>query len=399
MATKKDLGLEGLRGIASCIVANGHFSFIFFYYLGSGFYNMPGVVPTYDFERWAVYPPFSFALCAVAAVSVFFVMSGYVLTTGYFVKGEIEPVQSAASRRYIRLVLPSCASVLFAWYLWKTGAIIAAESIPIGVAGWVSTWYVTPFTFLGAIRNGLIDGPLFSVTDLNPPLWSIQFEMLGSILLYAMLALFGKRPLLLLGWFLVFAVTLTNAPNSLYYLSFLAGAMINPMRDWLKSHQAVSILLAVVGLVGVAYAPYSSLFAPMQAIPLPNFSPTGPNFNSDHQMFWNTIGAILLVAGTIGSGVINRALGSRILVFLGKISFSIYLVHMPLIMSVGLRTSRYCQKLGYTYETSAFIAYGVFVVTTLLTATFFQRYIDAPSIRLAAVISKRDWSGRKKLAP
>src|SRR5271169_2176712 len=136
----KDFGLEGLRGIASLVVAIGHFLFVFFPYLGNLFTPIPGLQPRFAFERWVQYPPFSLAYSAEAAVCVFFVMSGYVLSGKYFSTGDVATLQSAAAKRYVRLVLPSFASVLLAWVLFESGAIITRQSSSLGVAGWVSSW-------------------------------------------------------------------------------------------------------------------------------------------------------------------------------------------------------------------------------------------------------------------
>lgn len=391
----KNLGLEGLRGIASLAVAIGHFTFVFFPYLGSLFRPIPGLRPAYPFESWVQYPPFSLLFSAEAAVCVFFVMSGYVLTSKYFSTGNVAALQTAASKRYIRLVLPSFASVMFAWVLWRSGAIITQESAAIGVAGWVPAWYVGPFPFLGSVFNGFIGAPLLSHTVLNPPLWTIQVELIGSILLFSMFAVFGRNPVWLCAWFLFFSCLLGYfRPNSLFYLSFFVGALMNPAREWLRSHQSVSALLVALGLIGVAFN-HLYVFSVIQAIHLPNFQPYGPNLNDDPRLFWNTVGAICLVAGVIGSRSVGALFATRIPVFLGKVSFSIYVIHIPILMSVGLRAARFAQQSGLSYSASVAFSLVVYLTVVLAVGTLFQRYIDKPSIRLADMVANRVWFKKK----
>lgn len=391
MKKNKDLGLEGLRGIACLVVAIGHFAFVFFPYLASLFHNIPGAVPRFEFEKWATIAPISLAYSAEAAVCVFFVMSGYVLTTKFFATGELGSIQKAASKRYIRLVLPSFASVALAWTLWKTGAIITNRSLQIGVAGWFPGWYAEPFQFISMLTNGLVGAPLFAHTQLNPPLWTIQVELIGSILLFAMLALFGRHPVLLVGWFIFFADVLGfQSTGMLFYLSFFAGALLNLAQPWLQRQKLLLVIFMAAGLTGLAFN-LSPQFGFLQAIPLPNFRPTAPNLAENPRVFWNTIGAILLVAGVIGSSGTSRLLGSRIPVFLGKISFSVYIIHVPLLMSVGLRAAEFSQAHGATYGQSAAIAFGLYIVAVFVVGSVFQRFIDAPAIKLADFVG----SGRK----
>lgn len=118
MTKQKNLALEGLRGLASLSVAIGHFTFVVVPFLGTVFTPIPGATARFAFERWASYPPFTLLFSAEAAVYVFFAMSGYVLTTKYYATGAVADLQSAAAKRYLRLVLPTFASVMCAWFLF-----------------------------------------------------------------------------------------------------------------------------------------------------------------------------------------------------------------------------------------------------------------------------------------
>ena len=177
----------------------------------------------------------------------------------------------------------------------------------IGAGGWVPAWYQEHFTFWQALFNGAIGAPLFGRAMLNPPLWSIQVELIGSILLFAMLALFGAgRPLLLAGWFLFFANVLGYAtPNCLYYLSFLAGTLLHHVEPWLRRNARTAIGLFMLGLVCVAYSELP-VFNVFRWVKLPNLQPIGPDFGSLPRLTWHTIGSVLLVAGTLGSPLIGR---------------------------------------------------------------------------------------------
>lgn len=373
----------------------GHFAYVFHPYLASLFRPTPFSITPSTFERWISIPPITLAYSADAAVSVFFVMSGYVLTTKFFTTEEVPALQSAAAKRYIRLVLPSFASVFLAWALWRCGAIYAAHAGEIGVAGWVSSWYVGPFTLPDMFIDGLVGAPLFARTTLNPALWTIQVELIGSIVLFATIALFGKRPILLILWFLFFAnIFGLQSPNVLFYISFLAGAILNVVRPWLARNQIASLVAALFGIYGVAYNQQHA-FDILRAAPLPNLKPLGPDFNDNPDLLWHTLGSILLVAGAIGSRRLSTILGSRIPVFLGKISFSVYVIHVPLLASVGLRAAAAAQSAGLKYEPSVAFAFVSYVAVVIGGAVLFERWVDAPSIRLADRTAKRTAANEK----
>nr|WP_232239160.1 acyltransferase [Burkholderia oklahomensis] len=374
----------------------GHFAYVFHPYLASLFRPIPFSITPSTFERWISITPLTLAYSADAAVNIFFVMSGYVLTTKFFTTGEVSAVQSAAAKRYIRLVLPSFASVFLAWVLWRSGAIYTSHASEIGVAGWVSSLYVDRFTFADVFTNGLVGAPLFAHTALNPALWTIQVELIGSIILFAIIALFGKRPIFLFLWFLFFANVLGfQSPNALFYISFLAGAILNVAQPWLARNQAASIIAILLGLFGVAYNQQHT-FDLLRAVPLPSFKPLGPDFNENPDLLWRTAGSILLVAGVIGSRSFSRILGSRIPVFLGKISFSVYVIHVPLLMSVGLRAAAAAQSTGLKYGQSVAFAFVSYMVAVIGGAMLFERWADAPSIRLADRVAKKT-AGAEKL--
>ena len=380
---QKNLALEGLRGIACLAVVIGHFAFVFFPYLGTIFVPIPGVRPAFAFERWVSYPPFTLLFSAEAAVCVFFVMSGYVLTAKFYATGSVGELQSAAAKRYVRLVLPTFASIMLAWGLWKCGAILTRQGLAIGVAGWVPAWYQKPYSFIGALWNGLAGAPLFADTTLNPPAWTIQVELIGSILIFAMITLFGRRPILFVGWSLFFSNLLGfQLPNVLFYVAFFSGALLNLARDWLRSHQIASLVLVGVGLVGVAYN-MTPTYEFIRAIPLPNLQPIGPDFRPMPRLFWNSFGSIALVAGVIGSHQVESLLGVRPLAFLGKISFSMYLVHMPILMSLALGSVKWGRAAGMSYGAAAGITFVLYLTVVIALSILFFRGVDAPSMRLA----------------
>jgi len=382
------MSLEGLRGIASIVVVVGHFTFVFLPYLATIFYPYPGASPTYGIEIILRQPPFTLLFSADAAVSVFFVMSGYVLATRFISNGSMEGLKEAAAKRYVRLVLPAAASIIFAWFLLKWGLIITKHAAELDVAGWVPEWYRQQLSFPSALFNAFVGAPLFSQTGLNPPVWTIQVELIGSIFLFSMLALFERRPIQLVLWSTFFSILLSfQTPNALFYMSFIAGALLNHAVQGLQGRQGLSAVLFIIGLSAVSYN-HARVFDIVRAIPLPSFQPYGPDMASKPRLVWHTIGSIALVAGVLGWRPASYWLSTRIPVYLGKISFAMYLIHMPLVMSVGLWTLKGGLAAGLSRGGAITLAYAAYLVCVVLLSSVFHRWIDVPSMALASKISK-----------
>jgi peptidoglycan/LPS O-acetylase OafA/YrhL len=335
-----------------------------------------------------MYPPFTFLYLADAAVSIFFVLSGYVLTRRFYVTGSVEDLQSAATRRYVRLVGPAFVSVMFAWMLQEFSAYSNHLAGQLGTAGWVIALYTEPVGFIGAVFRGLVGAPLFARADLNGPLWTLQIELVGSVLLFAIYSLFGSRSkFLLIVWFMFFAFLVSGrSTNILHYGGLLAGSLLHIVEAKLKSSRPLSLLCLILGLLGVSFT-FASFYDPINAFRLPNLTPYGPDLGSAPTAFWHTLGSIFLVAGVVGVPVAQRFLQHRLFVYLGRVSFSIYLLHFPLIMSLGYRTAAWGQSMGLSYIGYAGLAFLVTMVVLFVLSEIFCRFVDIPSIRLAAYLA------------
>lgn len=403
MQSQKNLALEGLRGLACMNVVFGHFLFSFFPYLSHNVRPYPQPVARYAFEQIMMFPPFTFLYLADASVSIFFVLSGYVLTRRYYETGNVREFEPAAIKRYVRLGLPVFASVMFAWILLVTGAYGNHLAGSLGTAAWPIFLYTEPVSFVGAIFRGLIGAPLFGRVDLNGPLWSLQIEIVGSILLFACYSLFAVRSkLLVIFWFVFFAFFISGRePSMLNYVALLAGSLLHVIIDRLRLSPVLAITCLILGLVGVSFT-FAPFFAPLQMLPLPDLTRyghqvhevllvdgnLGPSSQADLRIVWHTLGAILLVAGVVSVPAASRILSSRLPVYLGKISFALYLLHFPLNMSLSYRVAQLSQWLGASYLVSAILAFVALMVTLLVSAELFYRFVDAPSVRLA------DWLAR-----
>jgi peptidoglycan/LPS O-acetylase OafA/YrhL len=396
----KNLSLEGLRGVASLNVVIGHFLFMFFPYLANDVRPVAGAVARYGFEDVIRFPPFTFLYLADSAVLLFFTLSGYVLVRRFYLSPGFQDFGPAAVKRYIRLGLPVGVSVMLSWMMLSLGAYDSGLPAQVGSAGWVTAVYPTSVSFIGAVFRASIGAILYGRIDLNGPLWTIQVELIGSILLFACYALFGTRSkFFLVLWFLFLSLVLAGkGAGVLYYAAILGGSFLHLFERQLRMIRWLPTACLLLGLIGISFS-FAPVFAPLAAVPLPNLSPYGPDLRDAHILFYHTIGAILLVAGVIGSPRAAWFLTRPVFIHLGRLSFAIYLLHFPLLLVLTFHLAAFGQHLGMNYVSYAWISFVITMIVLFAFAELFYRFVDAPSIGLANWLSDKLERGLRRHPP
>ncbi|MBU8900092.1 hypothetical protein DRW03_18585 [Corallococcus sp. H22C18031201] len=373
----KTLSLEGLRGLAAFTVILSHCLYGFYPFLHEG-------GATQLREPWEPVL-FDSPLCALYngtySVCVFFVMSGYVLTRKFFAHGEVAPLQEAAVKRYLRLGPPVLVSVLFGYGLLKAGLFPAGKS---DLGPFLASAYQQAPSLVEATKEGLYRALLLGSSRYNYVLWTIQVEFIGSIALFAFLALFGRFRGS--GW-LATAVSLLFIrlfpENGLFYSLFFVGAYMHRWPD--LGRQPVLLALAVlVGLYLGGYHWNSAAYAHVVAV---------ANWIQVHiatfawPLFFPAVGSVLLVWGIVRENAVARFLSLRPLVWLGDKSFAIYLLHSTVLSSLGVFVYM-GMPTHLSYLTRASVASLCVIIGTLLVAIPFARFVDARSVRLSTWFGK-----------
>lgn len=385
----KNKSLEGLRGIAALGVVVAHFLFSLLPSLAV--YSGPGgsLEPRLPFEQWANLPFSTFLFNGGFQVSIFFALSGFVLTQRVVRTGEVSSLPASALRRYPRLIFPALLSVLFAWCLLKVGMMHTDLAVPLGGAGWVMQEYDKAVPLSAAVYQGLIGAPLFGETTLNHPLWTIRLELFGSLMLFLTYGLFGpKRPVLVGIMFCLFAAALTGPTAAFFhYATILVGSFFNyAVRRNVSLPRVAVVAIATVGLV-LGAADFSPLYASYQDL----LMELGFNWDAAKTLS-QSVGACLVVFALImaPSGLAARALESRVPAWLGRVSFSMYLVHWPIICSVGFIVTFVAERhLGWTFAQALVLSGACVLLAVLAISELFTRFVDAPSTRLAVAFSDR----------
>lgn len=379
---RKDLSLEGMRGIACLSVFSCHFFYIVFPYLGRGRAPDPSIFPAvWSWEVWAGAAPFNVLYNGDFAVLVFFVLSGFVLLRKFWHTGDRMGLVAGAIKRYPRLIFPAAVAVFVALALMRMGWMRSHDYPDASFAGWVQYHYNQVPSIRAALHAAFIGVPFIgddAATAWGSPLWTMRIELWGSLLLFGVYFLFGRWKVVAFTVFVAICLALPKT-LTLNLIPFAIGASLNSAVDWLKRHPRMSVGFFVVGLC-LGMFDYTPTFRAMAAI-----VPAG----YDQRSFWYVFGAAFLVAGLLGSASLARFFGSKVCAYFGRISFALYLLHWPIVFSFSIWAIGKFMAVGANYLLAAWGAYFATFGLLIVLAELFTQDVDIPATRFA------DWFARK----
>lgn len=361
---------ESIRGLACVAVVFSHLSLTFLPFL----HNFESVDSSgVAWIDWLHHSPFGFLYSGTGAVFVFFVLSGYVLSYAILRKNDIPlKIKAMSLKRYPRLAIPAGISCLVAF---------AILSIPIDTSNilgnWMQKYGASSHTLLNALYEGFLGSFIFGYTSTNWVLWTMQIELIGSFVLFALLYIYYINKKLFIPVAVISPMPfVTISPVvALGIYAFVFGIFIYLYGK--KIPTIISILLLIAGLYfsGVnstsnSYALFTSILGTKTSILL-NFS-----------------AGICIVYSILMNEKLSKILDKKPLVKLGTLSFSIYLLHIPLIYLVAVPSFNFILSLSGNYAISAILSSIILIVITLPLSHFYSKYIDQLSIKVANRIEK-----------
>ncbi|SEC24291.1 acyltransferase family protein [Terriglobus roseus] len=287
------------------------------------------------------------------SVILFFVLSGYVLGMPYW-RGRETPYRRYLLRRFFRIYVPFLVALIFAW--------VCADHFlysHLPLTPWFYKTWQTPLT------GGLFVRQLFMSNDatINTAFWSLRIEAEFSILLPLCCSLVRRLPAI--GTLLLCVVSyagsmythqeglaqaLTNFP--MFFLGLLLSLHAERIAQvWRRFHPAAHcVVLAFAMLLYLHVLPAK---------------------------FWadalTGIGAALIIVCSLHSAWITRLLRHSLPEYLGRISYSLYLVHGTVLFAT----------LNLLYgRVSTWLVGLCYGLTTFVFAHLLCILIEEPSMRL-----------------
>jgi peptidoglycan/LPS O-acetylase OafA/YrhL len=344
---------------------------------------------------WPFLPP----VVGNSAVCLFFALSGFVLTSSFH-RTRLS-LAALVIKRTLRLGIPILAVSLFVWAVVAGGLYFNAQAQPLTHSWWLGVQTPPPADFLASLRSGLY-GALIGLpgaTVYDGSLWTMSVEFMGSLLLIAVFV--AMRPFrgqrnevnLLVIVFLV----LGTLGHFLYLSLFAFGAALRlaNLRDRLRPLPARDWFMAALLVLGVFLGtiPYAEtrgpwldwLVAHALVNPLTGWQAAdGPFRGIPDATFWHAVGALLTLVAADNWPFLRRQLGRWVPQFFGRVSFPLYLLHVPILLSVGCGTFLALLHAGVGPATAWTAGTALFLLTACLLSWAATPLIEEPAVRWSA---------------
>lgn len=365
--------LDGLRGIAALVVVLYHcMATIPEFWI---FMSLNGPRPeVYSPLWWMMSTPFRLITAGEEAVMVFFLLSGVVLTLPVLGNASFDWVNYFVART-ARLWIPVVASVLLA-ALWIS---LVHQDPEQSEVPWVKD-SSTPHLGFGLLARSM--DPIKGSFRLNNPLWSLQWEFIFSLLLPVCICLaFWLRHWLALVLVACAALVAggywSHVPFLMHLPIFLVG-----------STMACNLSLLTKAGEKISGAKLSFLWWPlllMAGATLLSTELIVSSMNGANEVVLAasnglaSVGAAMLVfvcAFIPGEG---NVLKSRVVQWLGQLSFSLYLVHVPIIIFFN-----------HLFGAKEWVIPLLIALPTIFViAQFFYWVVERPSHRFSRFLGQR----------
>lgn len=327
--------------------------------------------------------PLYFLWAGNEAVVFFFVLSGMVLSLP-FVTGRNEfSYVPFAIRRVCRIYIPYAAAMVLVLIACNLIANDAARPF----VSWLRDQWLLPVPPSALVDHALLVGH-FNTNTYNPVIWSLVHEMRLS-LVFPLILFLGLR----LSWPMLLVLACTTAtilgisnllelqPSKGYHNSyvwtlhyatlFVAGAMIARDADklialWQSLSQRTRY--ALIGAAILAYTYGRMLHLVPQKL---GFKPVAVFLEPFTAIVIAAAAVILMVAALASRGQ-GGFLERPLPLYFGKLSYSIYLLHLPVMLAV----------LSVLYWAPWWVFLAVSLPASLAISALFHRFVEQPAAQL-----------------
>ena len=359
--------LDSLRGLAAISVVLSHFVL--------AYNNRISIIfSIFNFT------PLHFFFDGFAAVTLFFVLSGFVLTLSFERYPSINIIDFYV-KRVLRIWPAFIITLFISFYLYcfYNNVFTTPSS-----SKWIAQFWRQPLSL-----NTLVHQLFLSFSggnqELVPQGWSLKVEMQFSFLIPFLYILYKRTGLIT---YLIAIVILYFVFNiSIFIVHFSMGLILA-----LNSDKIIAYFNKIKDRVpAIVIVIISILYTYRYTVPMYYWHHYRQTLiiagSEDFMWFISGLGAFFIIVWCLGSLKLQAILNTNILIFLGKISYSIYLTHFMILIYLVPRVIKLLNSLGIVqfYLTLA-LALITLLVVTIIVSYIFWRFVELNFVKLAKTI-------------
>lgn len=386
--------LNGLRGIAALIVVLQHTTEEYYIEIHSCYGDgLPGM------QHYIQLPILRLVLLGSFSVALFFVISGFALTYGPLKRihagnsdAALAAMPSSIFRRPIRLFLPILPVYVISWILIQ-GQFMYGLHTDLPLAKWPNILWEA---WAGLKHFSFIDTSPYIVLYYFRQGWTLHDEHMGSLLVFLCCIAFARTTtgVRMMGVAAV-AVYQFYTGGWVGFL-FLGGMLLadlrhvrakmatpKPVYRWLRALGA-TLLLAP----SLFFGSWPYVGTMRNCVGFKHFAGIGLDVMAQHH-FFHALSAVSLIFAMESLPALQWLLNTAPVLYLGDISYSLYLMHWAVAYSWSKALSLAMMRAGFTKLTACLSAVTVTVVTGIWVADLFWRFSDAQSVRFSKWLSRR----------
>ncbi|MFI3241727.1 MAG: hypothetical protein R3Y43_04090 [Alphaproteobacteria bacterium] len=349
--------LTGLKGVCGIGVTIFHYllAYACFGYIG----YESGIAESEKYSYYFKYFPYSILSNASFFLYVFFAIIAFLPAQHFFKNNDVEWIKKQAVVRYFRFMPYILTCAIITWAMYRLGFFYNKELGSLLYINWNMGFYPDSISFLDALKNGFYSALFEGDATYNSVFWCMQIIFMGSYLSYALLLFWGGAKNRWLIYFVLFALSF-NFP---VYTSFLAGVVAADIINNRTIKNKYSFIFVFLGLIFG--------FFPEVLLPAESFE----------KVFFG-IGGLFVLLGFSLSEKLKFMIDGRVFQICGKYSFSLVIMHFPVMMSFSAWLFMKCYEV-MGYGISLVITFVLSIPVIILATFLFQKIVEVPTCKLS----------------
>lgn len=387
MGQKRIQWIDGLRGIASLFIVLHHF--IMGYYPAAyegpvAVRHLPGTMEA-DFSQ----SPLAFIALGDFWVSMFCMVSGFVIAYQVYHMTDAKQFSKSLLKRYPRLMIPVFALSAIVYVMLHMGLFYNVQAANLTGSSWLAQFYQNKTTLSDLFFSGLIDTWIVGMATLySNAFWMLAELFAGSFMAY-ILAVMGKyanKRILYVYLGVSLAYLSVNSRLTNFAIGVLLAYFMIHYGESIHKYKKTCIVFGFVLLVAaVIFGGYPQGYAPTNAYSILNQLPDRLN----PCYFYHMIAAMLFMMGIYLFKPAELFLLAKPMQALGKISYSVYIVHVPILYSWSAWLLLKFVDLTQDYNKATGLMFIISMATILACGFLFYRFIEKPSAKwITCVVDK-----------